>query len=362
MKKRIDLLLPLCILLLFFSCEKKEADMVVYQPPAPTISFSDVTDLIIDSTGKAVHLKAKVESKEGLKEIKVMYQPWNVDISLSSFTDPNLYALDVPVNIPANAALQIHSIVIKAIDKKGSSNFTEVKIGLQDLNYNKLYMADVTDGASLASDLFGVPLVMDKAGAHNYQLIYYARAAGVKVRFIPGKTSFTPVAIGADPANLQKLTTDGTKSLPIELGAKGYYKISVNTLLLTYKVEQFTSTGSAFNEIALVGRGFYDYPNMNWQNTLPDLILLDKDPVNPFLFTKEIKLGIPPGQAYNTAQFILTTNNGWTNFWRFDDGLAPELAVFNGGAGAEIPITTTPTSYLFIFDSYTGRIQAIKQQ
>lgn len=360
-KNKIDLLLALCVSLLIFSCEKREDSLVVYQPPAQSISFSDVTDLIIDSTGKAVHLKAKVEAKEGLKEIKVVYQPWNVDISLSTFTDPTLYALDVPVNIPANAALQIHSIVIKATDKKGNSNFTEVKIGLQDLNYSKLYMTDVEDGASLAVDLFGVPLVMDKVGSHNYQLIYYARSAGIKVRFIPNKTTFAPVAIGKDPSNSQKLTTDETKSLAIELGEKGYYKISVNTLLLTYKVEQFTPGGSAFDEVALVGRGFYDYPNMNWQNALPDIILLDKDPSNPFLFTKEIKLGTPSGQNYNTAQFIFTTNNGWTNFWRFDDGLNPELAVFNGGDGADIPITTTPVNYLFIFDTYTARIQAIKQ-
>jgi len=360
-KKKIYLLSVLCVSLFIFSCEKKEAELVIYRPPAQAISFSDVTDLIIDSTGKAVNLKAKIESKEGLQRVEVMYQPWNVNISLSSFADPNLYALNVPVNIPANAALQIHSIVITATDKKGNSNFTEVKIGLQDLNYSKLYMTDVMDAALLTSDLFGVPLVMDKVGSHNYQLIYYARSSGIKVRFVPNKTTFTPVAIGKDPANSQKLTTDGTKSLPIELAEKGYYKISVNTLLLTYKVEKFTPGGTAFNQVALVGRGFYDYPNMNWQNTLPDIILLDKDPSNPFLFTKQIKLGTPTGQTYNTAQFILTTNNGWTNFWRFDDGLNPELAVFNGGTNTDIPITTTPLNYLFVFDTYTGRIQAIKQ-
>jgi len=97
------------------------------------------------------------------------------------------------------------------------------------------------------------------------------------------------------------------------------------------------------------------------KNEKPDIILLDKDPSNPFLFTKQIKLGTPTGQTYNTTQFILTTNNGWTNFWRFDDGLNPELAVFNGGTNTDIPITTTPLNYLFVFDTYTGRIQAIKQ-
>lgn len=360
-RNRVVPLLVLCVSLFVFSCQKKEGDVFVYKPPVQTISFSDVTDLIVDSTGKTVNIKAKVESTGGLQKIEVIYQPWNLSLTISSFTDPNSYLLNVPVTIPANAALQIHSLVIKATDKNGASNFTTVKIGLQDLNYNKLYMADVTDASALTTDLFGVPMVMDKIGSHSYQLIYYARTDNIKVRFLPNKNTFSPVAIGQDPANPQKLITDGSKSLPIQLGAKGYYKISVNTLLLTYTVESYTATGSAFDQVALVGRGFYDYPNMNWQNTLPDIILLDKDPANPFLFTKQVKLGTPPGQTYTSAQFILTTNNGWTNFWRFDDGLSPEMAIFSGGTNTDIPITSTPVNYLFIFDSFTGRVQAIKQ-
>lgn len=362
MKKITIALLLFGFLSVFFvQCKKQDKELVVYGPPAETISFSEMTDLIIDSTGKTVNVKAKIKSKEGLQKVEVIYQPWNVSTTLTSFANPESYSLSEPVLIPLNAALKIHSIVIRATDKKGVTNFTEVKIGLQDLNFSKLYMADVPDAASLNSDLFGIPVVMDKIGSHTFQLIYYARNANTKVRFIPDKTKFTPVAIGKDPANEQKLITDGTKSIPVELGERGYYKINVNTLLLTYSVEKFTPSGTSVNEVAIVGRGFYDFPDMNWQNTLPDIILLDKDPVNPFLFTKQIKLGTPPGQSYNTSQFILTTNNGWTNFWRFDDGLNPELAVFNGGTNTDIPITSTPVNYLFIFDTFTGRVQAIKQ-
>ena len=40
---------------------------------------------------------------------------------------------------------------------------------------------------------------------------------------------------------------------------------------------------------------------------------------------------------------------------------SPEKAVFNGGTEAEFPATSTPVTYLFIFDSFTQRVQAIKQ-
>lgn len=362
MKNVRQQLLPLlCLVLLGTHCKKEEDGVTVYKPPATSIAFSEVSDFVIDSTGKTITAKATITSVNDLQKVEVSYQPWNIAKTITTFTDPKKYAVNEPITIPAGAGLKIHSIVIKATDKHGGENFTEVKVGLQDLNYNKLYLADVTDAAALGNDLFGVPMVMDKTGSHTYQLVYYARTANVKVRFLPNKTSFTPVSIGVDPANAQKLITDGSQSLPIQLGDKGYYRITVNTLLLNYKVEPFTPSGTPPGQVAFVGRGFYDYPAMNWQNALPDIILLEKDATNKFLFTKEVKLGIPPGQSYNTAQLILTTNNGWTNFWRFDDGASPELAVYNGGVNAELPITSTPVTYLFVFDTYTGRVQALKQ-
>lgn len=362
MKKLTKQLIPvLCFSLLWVQCKKDEEGAPVYTPPAQSITFSEVADFVIDSTGKTITASAKITAANDLQKVEVTYQPWNIAKTITSFSNPKAYTLSEPIAIPANAGLKIHSIVIKATDKNGTSNFTEIKVGLQDLNYNKLYMADVTDAASLDADLFGVPMVMDKTGSHTYQLVYYARTDHVKVRFIPNKTTFTPVAIGMDPNNAQKLITTGSQSLPIQLGAKGYYRITVNTLLLTYKVENVSPSATATSQVAIVGRGFYDYPAMNWQNVLPDIILMDKDPVNKYLFTKLVKLGTPPGQTYTTAQFILTTNNGWTNFWRFDDGLSPELAVYNGGVNTDIPITTNPVTYLLVFDTYTNRVQAIKQ-
>lgn len=360
-KSKIALLLFVLLSLVVASCSKKESEFQVYGPPSQKINFSDVSDLIIDSTGKTIAVKAKVASENGLQKVEVIYQPWNLAVSITSFTNPNNFDLNVPVSIPSNAGLKLHSIVIKATDKAGGTNFTEVKVGLQDLNYSKLYMADVADNAGLTSDLFGVPVLMNKTGAHTYELVYYARTPNTRVRFIPNKTSLTPVAIGLDPSNSQKLITDALKSLPLILAQRGYYKITINTLLLSQKVESITVTGNPFNEVALVGRGFYDYPNMNWQNALPDIILLDKDPSNPFLFTKQVRLGTPPGQTYGSAQFIFTTNNGWTNFWQFDNGSSPEITIFNGGTNTDLPITSTPTNYLFVFDTYTGRVQVIKQ-
>jgi hypothetical protein len=353
------------ILLSFFiillaSCSKDEK-VSVYRPPVASIHFSNVSDFIIDTTGKSIAIKAQITSDNEISQVALVYGPWSLNKVISSFTDPSQYNLNETVLIPQNAALQIHSLKLEVTDKKGNKSATEIKIGLQDLNYTNLYLTDATSPSDLSGNLFGVPVSMDKVSSHTFQVTYYAMKDNIPLRFIPDPATLGPIAIGVEPANASKLTTDGAKSQPIILGKKGYYRITVNTLLLTYSVEQVAPQGTPFQEVAIVGRGFYDYPQMNWQNTLPHIILMEKDASNPFLFTKTVRLGTPPGNDYNTAQFILTTNNGWTNFWRFDDALHPKRVVFNGGTNTDIPISHQPQTYRFVFDSQTGIIQAFKQ-
>ncbi|HEX6430679.1 MAG TPA: hypothetical protein VF008_23465 [Niastella sp.] len=360
--KKLSIIIPfLSLLIVLFTACSKDDKVTVYRPPSADIHFSNVSDLIVDSLGKTIAVKAQITADNGIQQIALIYEPWGLNKVITSFPDPAKYDLNDNIVIPKNAALQIHSLKIEVTDKKGDKSFIDIKVGLQDLNYATLYLSDVKSQAELTGNLFGVPIAMDKISSHTYQITYYARNDNTQIRCIPNPTSLTPVAIGLDAIGSTKLSTDANRSQPIILAQKGYYKITINTLLLNYSVEQVAPQGTPYDQVALVGRGFYDYPNMNWQNSLPDIILLDKSPVNPFLFTKTVKLGIPPGQSYNTAQFILTTNNGWTNFWRFDKAVNPARAVFNGGTNADIPITGTPQSYLIVFDSQTGIIQALNQ-
>lgn len=351
----------LCLLIVLFIACTKDDKVNVYQPPSAAIHFSNVSDLIVDSLGKTISIKAQITADNGIQQIALIYDPWSLNKVITSFSDPAKYEMNEKVVIPPNAALQIHSLKIEVTDKKGMKSTTEVKVGLQDLNYTTLYLSDVKSQSDLSGNLFGVPVAMDKVSSHTYQITYYVKDDNTSLRFIPNPTSLTPIAIGLAASGSAKLITDAAKSKPIVVAQKGYYKITVNTLLLNYSVEQAAPKGTPFDQVALVGRGFYDYPNMNWQNSLPDIILLDKSPVNPFLFTKTVRFGTPAGQSYNTAQFILTTNNGWTDFWRFDNAVNPSRAIFNGGNNTDIPITSTPQKYLFVFDSQTGIIQAIKQ-
>jgi hypothetical protein len=309
-------------------------------------------------------MEADLKDDVGLKSFTLRYDEWylyNI-VSLADSSNPKSYRVKYKFRMPDTAANKIHSITLTATNVGNKQTSRQYKISL-NTDFPKMYLTETTDPAKLTSDLLGVPVAMNKLASYSYELIYYSSAANSKIWFIPGKTSVKPIMYGLDPANNTKLTGNFNTAQPIILPAVGYYKININTLGLTYTVTSLPAPNpaSAFTQVAIAGRGFTDYPAMNYQNTLPNIILLDKDPANPYLFTKVVKVGIPAGAAYTTAAFIFTTNNGWTNFWRFDNSAEPETTVFNGGIDATLPVSSTPVEYTVQFDTYTNRVKFEKK-
>ncbi|MFZ1392516.1 MAG: hypothetical protein WAS23_13080, partial [Dokdonella sp.] len=199
--------IPFFIILFGASCSK-DVKVDVYGPPNASVHFSDVSDFIIDSAGKGIEVKAHVTSDAGIAQIALVYDAWSLNKVISSFPDPLEYDLDEAVTIPQDAALKIHSLKLEVTDKNGNKSATEIKIGLEDLNYATLYLVDNESASNLIGNLFGVPIAMAKISSHTYQVTYYASDENTSVRFIPNAASLSPVAIGADPANDAKLITD----------------------------------------------------------------------------------------------------------------------------------------------------------
>ena len=347
------LVLMISFIVLQLGCKKDEAPVSTI---APTITINN--DVIITTLGNEFYMEADLADDAGLKSFTLRYDEWNLynTVSLEDLGNPKTYHVKYKFKMPDTAANKIHSINLTATNVGNATQSNQFKI-LLNADFPQMYLIESTDPSKLTSDLFGVPELVKKISSYNYETVYYSAAANSTVWFIPSKTTIKPFMYGIDPANTNKLSGDYTKALPIVLPAIGYYKINLNTLNLSFTTQALPMpdpTG-AYDQTAFVGRGFSDYPNMNWQNALPDIVLMDKDPANPYRFTKIIKMGTPAGSTYTTAQFIITTNNGWSNFWRFDSDKDPDYTVFGGGVNTEIPITTTPVTYKVTFDSYTNR-------
>lgn len=351
------------LLLTGISC-KKDGEKLPDAPNPPQITLAN--DIIITSLGEEFFMEADLADSVGLKSFTLRYDDWYLynTVALKDSTYPKKYHVRYKFRMPDTAANKIHSIVLTATNIGNNAAVAQFKI-LLNSDFPKMYLVDDPNPAKLTNDLFGVPMRINKVGSYSYEATYYAAVPNAKIWFIPGKTALKPIMYGVDPANNTKLTGDYAHAQPIVLPTPGYYKINFHTLNLTYTVNPLPAPNpaNAYAQVALAGQGFYDYPNILWQNAMPNLILLDKDATNPYLFTKMIKLGIPSGQTYTDASFIFTTNNGWTNFWRFDaGGTDPETNVFNGGTtGGNFPISGTPVTYKVTFDTYLNRSKFEKQ-
>jgi hypothetical protein len=346
-----------------WSCKKDDVSVPeVKDPPIVTLT----NEIIVTTLGTEFYLEADLADSAGIKSFTVRYDDWYLynTISLKDTTSnyPHTYHVKYKFRMPDTAANRTHSIDLIATNIGNKETTAQYKV-LLNADFPKMYVTETLDATILTKDLFGVPALIDKIADYNYSATYYSSQPNTKIWFVPSKTTAKPFAYGLDPKDPTKLTGDFNTAQPIVLSAKGYYSVKYNTLNLSYSITRLADPdpSKAFPQVAFVGRGFFDYPNMNWQNALPDIILFDKDPVNPYLFTKTIKMGVPPGQSYNTAQFILTTNNGWADFWRFDNGSDPETAVWNGGTNTDIAISASPVTYKVTFDTWLNRVKFERQ-
>jgi hypothetical protein len=352
-----------CFITMLFSCKKDKDGNLPNAPNPPALSLNN--EIIVTKLGSDFIMEADLADSVGLKSFTVRYDDWflyNV-VSLQDSGYPKAYHVKYRFRMPDTAANKIHSISITATNVGGKETSGQYKVSL-NTDFTKMYLIENTDASKLTNDLFGVPTLINKTASNTFEAVYYSKAANSQVWFIPSKTALKPIMYGVDPADALKFTGDFAAAKPVVLPAVGYYRIVFNTLTLAYTVTLLPtpSAASAVPQVAIAGVGFYDYPNMNWQNTLPNIILLDKDPVNPYIFTKTVRLGNPTGQSYRVAQFIFTTNNGWDKFWRFDNGADPEFTVPDGGnTGGDWPITGTPVSYKITFDTYINRCKLERQ-
>ena len=270
--------------------------------------------------------------------------------------------------MPSNAAT--YNLSITAVDKAGLETKKNSTITVSEMpDFAKMYLTDVTDAAQLNSDVFGIPMLVERTGAYTYKARYYSEAAGTKVRFIPQKTDFSPICFGIDPNDNKVLTDDPDISLPIVLPAKGYYEINFNIKTGVYTFASYIpadapiaigspmmlnssdpAAGSIPLRIGLVGGGI---PNAGSWNTAEPLIL-NQNSENKYQFSVEMNL-----TAGTEIEFIIQTQHSWgwwpEPYWRWDRGEDPELNVANGGENPAKWQIKKSGKYIFKFDSHLKR-------
>ena len=322
---------------------------------------AEVTVLSKETT--LLNLRFEVADDKALDYVEVSVPALNYSKRITEFTNngKTLVFAD-PIALPK--AIADYTLTLKAVDKAALEVVKSSVIHVSEMpDFQKMYLVDVKAVANLNSDMFGIPMLIERTDAFTYKARYYSENAGTEIRFVPQKTDFSPICFGVDPNDAGKLTDEPEVSLPIVLPKRGYYSIVFNVKTGNYTVTEYTPTDAVPTngtmqvgeeqipiQIGLVGAGI---PGAgNWSPASP--LLLKQDANNPYLYSVEMTL-----EAGNTIEFIIQSMHPWgwwpEPFWRWNRSDDPESNVANGGENPGKWSVKKSGKYIFKFDSHLKR-------
>ena len=328
----------------------------------PVFTTAPSSQLTVLLQNPKLTLNTTVTDNKNLGYMIVSIPDLNINDSIS--ISGTKYTLSKSYDMPVKEAS--YAMTLTVGDAAGNRTTTSSTIKVSDLpDFDKMYLADVTEAADLNSDLYGVPMLIEHTGKYQYTAHYYNEKVGTPIRFIPQKTDFQPICFGEDP-NTGLLTSNPSVGKPITLNAVGYYEITFNTVTGEYNVTKWTpSTPSMvldgtqtvnFNDgsgdqpaqICLAGTGL---PNAgSWTTNQSDnKFILIQSKTNPYLLYRQVTLTKGTKISFTISQ---THWWGWwpQPYWRFDGSAENEANVKNGGDNMKEVVVPADGTYLFEFD------------
>lgn len=329
----------------------------------PTFTSAPSSELTVLLQNPKLTLNASVSDNKKLQSIVVDIPGLNIKDSVL-LNGVKEYALKKQYDVPAKEASYMMTLRVYDGMKNMTSTTSVIKVSeLPD--FEKMYLADVSDAAALTSDLYGVPMLIEHTGKYQYRAHYYNQKAGTGIRFIPQMTDFNPICFGIDE-NTGLLTSNPSEAKEIILDEVGYYEITFNTITGDYDVKRYTpatakmtldgTTAVNFNDgsgdqpaqICLAGSGLPGTPDWT-TNQNNDAFILNQSKTNPYLLYREFNL-----KAGDEISFTISQTHWWgwwpEPYWRFDGSANNEKNVKNGGDNMKSVKAPVAGTYRFEFD------------
>jgi len=344
---------------------------------APTLAVSSPVDgLILPTvTPNPLDISCTISDSRRLGYFVVKEETLAFYDSISfESTATTSYDYQKTLDLPADPAA--YEFAFMVADTAGNTTEKNVVVKVS-ADYDKMYLSDVQEEADLTTDLFGVPMLIDKIAPFTFRAKYYADHANTEIKFLPQKSSFSPHCYGVDPNNSNKLINSATEALPIVLPEKGYYQIDFNLETMEYEVAQYQPTDKPYRDyvyitdnedeinaglyvgtLSLVGVGWTDFQNTTgWGWDGPNANKeMTEDPENPYIWSRTEELE-------GTFELIFDGHHPWgwwtSPFWRFDSKTTPEKTVMNGGDNLSL-LVPAKANYKITFDTHLNRAKAVR--
>ncbi|MFC4672843.1 hypothetical protein [Dysgonomonas termitidis] len=353
--------------------------------PVFTVS-PDAAITVLLKTETRLNVKFTAEDDKALDLVTINIPEINYSREITTFTNSGkTLEFNDPITLPS--AVATYNLTLKAVDKAGLETSKTSVITVSEMpDFPKMYLADVATVAELNSDVFGVPMRIERTAAFEYKANYYCQKAGTEIFFLPQKSDFTPICFGIDPADNTKLTDDPDIAEPIVLTqANVYYEITFNVKTVIYKVKTYAIADAVdpvphkFGSISLDTWGdggswlqefYFGYMTSNPR----EVSRFTQDATNPHLYYLANPLSLEAGQKMNFV-FHNWHSDGWWNYcsWRVDNSDEPEIFNYygdyknpawtkpNGADNWAKPTVKQTGSYKLYFDAHLGRAKLVRE-
>lgn len=344
---------------------------------APVFAAAPSKNLTVLVQNPKLKLNMSLTDNKNLQSVVIDIPDLNVYDSV--FVSGKENSVSKTYSMPDEEA--VYLLKLRLYDAAGNASDEVVDtISVTELpDFENMYLADVSDAASLNSDLYGVPMLIDHVGEYQYQAHYYNQKAGTGIRFIPQKTDFEPICFGPD--NDGVITSSPSDAKEIILPEVGYYEINFNTVSGEYSVRKWTPTTTAMTldgsttidfgdgsgaqpaQICLAGSGLPDKTPSWTTNQNNNAFILKQSKVNPYLLYREMDL-----EEGTKVSFTISQTHWWgwwpEPYWRFDGSAENEKNILNTGENMKEVTVKTSGTYLFEFDYalLRSRITLVKKK
>ena len=298
--------------------------------------------VVFKTASTTVTISFTAEDVTGINQLTVSCPALGIN-DVVTVGGAKLYEYSKTFSIPAD--LKTYEVLITAKDNFLTPNESTTKINFTVAEgLTEMYLVDLPLSSNLTTDAFGVPMRFHSKSGNAYTFKYYADSNNKKIFLLGQEASFEPHCFGLSASgSLENSITAN----PIILPTKGYYRITVNVIDLTYTVTSYTPTQASINlsttPITICGNGI---ENGGWDPNSTALAL-SADPSNPYRLMREIKLN-------GTSVAMTITGNGWYPFWRLDN-----FAVSPYGGGGNANYNVNAGTYIFTLDTELERTTLI---
>lgn len=277
-------------------------DMDISAPEIEIVSPAPGTSV---AKGDNVALQINITDDKSLDSVLVFNEAFGIDMKLKMDEGTTSYQIDDSFDIPADAVEGTQIISVRAIDKEGNSTSGSSAVIVGEKNeINQMYAVggsmwwewDVTKSSQMWKD-------PDNEDWFVLEFYYWT---GYGIKFV-GQLDWEPNNWGLDPNDETKIiNSQDSKEINFPDG-DGYYRVKFNPYTLEYNYELMTVDVEVKNEMYIVGNGYPDYPNLDWN---PDgAIKMDADPWgNPYVFTAWIQI------SDDTSLKFIGQNDGWSPY------------------------------------------------